>query len=104
MLGNGVNFLNTTGEIELGRRKVPVKHFSVVEYDKQGRLHKQDQVLDYNSRLNVIYMKNYNTILVLDNKMYNSVFIQLFVFENYDSELFEPVILNPLVKVYKLKR
>ena len=104
MLGNGVNFLNTTGEIELGRRKVPVKHFSVVAYDKQGRLHKQDQVLDYNSRLNVVYMKNYNTILVLDDKMYNSVFIQLFVFENYDSELFEPVILDPLVKIYRLKR
>ena len=104
MLGKGVNFLNTTGEIELGRRKVPVKHFSVVAYDKQGRLHKQDQVLDYNSRLNVVYMKNYNTILVLDDKMYNSVFIQLFVFENYDSELFEPVILDPLVKIYRLKR
>jgi len=36
--------------------------------------------------------------------MYNSVFIQLFVFENYDKSLFEPVILNPLVKVYKLKK
>ena len=104
MLGNGVNFLNTTGEIELGRRKVPVKHFSVVMYDKQGRLHKKDQVLDYSSHLNVVYMKNYHTILVLDDKMYNSVFIQLFVFENYDSELFEPVILDPLVKIYRLKR
>jgi len=104
LLGNGVSFLNNTGELELGRQKVKIKHFSVVEYDKRGKLHKQDQILDYSSRLNMIYMKNYNTILVLDDKMYNSVFIQLFVFENYDRELFEPVILNPLVKIYKLKR
>jgi len=104
LLGNGVSFLNNTGELELGRQKVKIKHFSVVEYDKRGKLHKQDQILDYNSRLNMIYMKNYNTILVLDDKMYNSTFIQLFVFENYDRELFEPVILNPLVKIYKFKR
>ena len=104
LLGNGISFLNNTGELELGRQKVRIKHFSVVEYDKTGKLHKQDQILDYSSQLNMIYMKNYNTILVLDDKMYNSVFIQLFVFENYDRELFEPVILNPLVKIYKLKR
>ncbi|WP_297431345.1 STT3 domain-containing protein [Sulfurimonas sp.] len=104
MLGHGVSFLNNTGELLLGNRKIPIKHFSVVSYNKQGKLQKQDQILDYNSRLNMIYMKSYNTILVLDDKMYNSVFIQLFVFENYNHELFEPVILNPLVKIYKLKR
>ena len=104
MLGHGVSFLNNTGELLLGNRKIPIKHFSVVSYSKQGKLQKQDQILDYNSRLNMIYMKSYNTILVLDDKMYNSVFIQLFVFENYNHELFEPVILNPLVKIYKLKR
>ena len=104
MLGHGVSFLNNTGELLLGNQKIPIKHFSVVSYNKQGKLQKQDQILDYNSRLNMIYMKSYNTILVLDDKMYNSVFIQLFVFENYDRNLFEPVILNPLVKIYKLKR
>ena len=104
ILGNGVSFLNNTGQLVVGNRKLPIKHFSVVSYSKQGKLQKQDQILDYNSHFNIIYMKNYNTILVLDDKMYNSLFIQLFVFENYDRKLFEPVILNPLVKIYKLKR
>jgi len=27
----------------------------------------------------------------------------MYVFENYDKALFEPVILDPLVKIYKLK-
>jgi dolichyl-diphosphooligosaccharide--protein glycosyltransferase/undecaprenyl-diphosphooligosaccharide--protein glycosyltransferase len=104
LLGNGVSFLKNTGELVLGRQKVKLHHFSVLEYDKQGKLHKQDQVLDYNSHVNLVYMRSYNTFLVLDDAMYNSVFIQLFVFENYDKSLFEPVILNPLVKVYKLKK
>ncbi|WP_457743603.1 STT3 domain-containing protein [Sulfurimonas sp.] len=103
-LGRGVSFLQKSGEIVLGSKKIKIKHFSVVWYDKHKKLHKQDEIGDYNSHLNLIYMKNYNTILVLDDKMYNSLFIQLFVFENYDKSLFEPVIMNPLVKVYKLKR
>jgi len=104
LLGNGVSFLNNSGELELGRQKVKLKRFVSVEYDKEGKIQKHEQFIDYSSRLNMIYMKNYNTILVLDDKMYNSMFIQLFVFENYDHELFEPVILDPLVKIYKLKR
>ena len=69
-----------------------------------AKLHKSIQTLNPTSRLNVIFMKNYNRFLVLDDDMYNSLFIQLYVLENYDKELFEPVILTPLVKVYKLKK
>jgi dolichyl-diphosphooligosaccharide--protein glycosyltransferase/undecaprenyl-diphosphooligosaccharide--protein glycosyltransferase len=48
-------------------------------------------------------MSNYNTFLVLDEKMYNSLYIQLMVLENADKNLFEEVIMDPNVKVYKLK-
>ena len=48
-------------------------------------------------------MKDYNKFIVLENKMYSSTFIQMFVLENYDKSLFEAVILTPLVKVYKVK-
>ena len=48
-------------------------------------------------------MKSYNRFLVLDQKTLNSTYIQLFVFENYDKNLFEPVITSPLSKIYKLK-
>jgi dolichyl-diphosphooligosaccharide--protein glycosyltransferase/undecaprenyl-diphosphooligosaccharide--protein glycosyltransferase len=48
-------------------------------------------------------MRSYNTILVLDRDMFNSTYIQLFVFENYDKNLFEPVVLEPNAKIFKLK-
>jgi dolichyl-diphosphooligosaccharide--protein glycosyltransferase/undecaprenyl-diphosphooligosaccharide--protein glycosyltransferase len=48
-------------------------------------------------------MSNYNTFLVLDEKTYNSLYIQLMVLEEYDKMLFEEVILTPQAKVYKLK-
>ena len=48
-------------------------------------------------------MKNYNQILVMDKRMYESLYIQLFVLETFDDDLFEAVISSPLAKVYKLK-
>lgn len=102
-LGSGIFLKNNTGQIQIGKNLVNINNFIVTVYDKQGKLHKKVQTLDRNSRINVIFMKNYKTFLVLDNNMYNSTFIQMFVLENYDKELFEPVILNPMAKVYKLK-
>ena len=63
----------------------------------------QIQNINPNANLNVIFMKNYHQFLVVDNKTYSSTYFQLFVLENYDKSLFEPVILTPLTKVYKLK-
>jgi undecaprenyl-diphosphooligosaccharide---protein glycotransferase len=40
---------------------------------------------------------------VMDETTFNSTYIQLYVLENYDPSLFEPVILSPLVKVYRSK-
>jgi dolichyl-diphosphooligosaccharide--protein glycosyltransferase/undecaprenyl-diphosphooligosaccharide--protein glycosyltransferase len=55
------------------------------------------------SKISAIYMKSYNKFIVLDNKTLNSSYIQLFVLENYNKKYFEPVILSPYAKVYKLK-
>jgi len=35
--------------------------------------------------------------------VYNSLFIQLMVLEEYDKSLFEEIIMNPYAKVYKIK-
>ena len=102
-LGSGVYLHDKKGQIQIGKQFVNINNFVVTLYDKQGILKKQVQTLDRNSSINVIYMKNYNTILVLDNNVYNSTYIQMFVLENFDKGLFEAVILSPHAKVYKLK-
>ncbi|QSZ41444.1 peptide-binding protein [Sulfurimonas aquatica] len=102
-LGSGLTILKNQGKIEIGKNLVSINNFVVTAYDNKGKFTKNIQKLNPNSNINVIYMKNYNQFLVLDKKMYNSLFIQLFVLEEYDGSFFEPVILNPLAKVYKLK-
>ena len=102
-LANGVLFNKKQGMLRIGDQEVPVKEFLLTAYDKNKRLIRQRQSIHKDANIYVVYMKSYNTFLVLDKTMFNSTYIQLFVFENYDKNLFEPVILDPSSKVFKLK-
>jgi len=103
-LGNNVKILKNQGSIQIGNQTVKMNNFVLVGYNKKGELQKKVQTIDNNAGVNVIFMETYNKFLVLDDSMYNSLYIQLFVLENYDKTLFEPVILSPYAKVYKLKK
>lgn len=102
-LGNDIKVMKITGELQVGNQLVSINNFVKVYYDSTGKLQKEVQTINDDSTINIIYMYDYNQFLVVDNSVYNSTYIQLFVFEDYDKELFEPVILTPLAKVYKLK-
>ena len=93
-----------TLQLTLGNKTVPIRRFVKTYYDKSAKLHKEVQLVNFSSDINVIYMQSYNTFLIVDEKTYNSLYIQLMVLENYDQNLFEPVILTPGAKVYKLKQ
>jgi len=101
-LGNGVKVLQNN-TLQIGSNNIPMRDFYVTEYDNNGKLQVQKTVVNGSAPISVIFMKNYNAFLVLDNRILASTYIQLFVLENYDKNLFEPVILDPLAKVYKLK-
>jgi dolichyl-diphosphooligosaccharide--protein glycosyltransferase/undecaprenyl-diphosphooligosaccharide--protein glycosyltransferase len=102
-LANGIYFNQKKGLLKVGKQEVPVRDFYITAYDKNKKLIKQRKVFNSNANISIIYMKSYNTFLVLDNTMLNSLYIQLFVFDNYDKNLLTPVILNPNAKVYKLR-
>ena len=102
-LGNGISLNLQTKELSLGSNKVKIRRFVTTVYDQNKKLRKNMALVDFSSNISVIYMKNYNTFLVLDEATYNSLFIQLMVLEEYDKNLFEAVELTPHAKVYKLK-
>jgi len=102
-LGRGVKLLKNKGAVAFGNQAAAINNFVVVEYDNQGKLHKNIQTVNPSGQVNVIFMKSYRQFLVLDQSMYNSSYIQMFVLEQYDPKLYEPVILHPLSKIYKLK-
>lgn len=101
-LGQGILLDLQKKTVTIGKESLPIKRFVQTSYDKEMKLQKNIQ-LNSNGAINVIFMSNYNTFLVLDEKTYNSLYIRLMVLEEYDRMLFEEVILTPQAKVYKLK-
>ena len=99
-LRNGIVLDLNKKSIIFGKQIVPIKNFVITSYKKNGKLIKQ--VIRMNNQgFNVIIMKSYGRILIVDNFYFNSAFFQLFILENTGG-LFKPVIKTPYVKVYKL--
>jgi dolichyl-diphosphooligosaccharide--protein glycosyltransferase/undecaprenyl-diphosphooligosaccharide--protein glycosyltransferase len=103
-LGSGITMDKKSATLQIGQNKVQAKRFVTVGYDQDKKLQKNEQIINPNSDISIIFMQSYNAFLVLDEKMYNSTYIKLFVLEDYDKELFEPSIMTPYAKVYKIKR
>jgi len=91
-----------TLRLTIGKQTLPIRRFVKTAYDAKMKLHTKIQNVDFTSNISVIYMTNYHTILIVDEKTYNSMYIQLMVLEKYNPKLFQPVILTPSAKVYKL--
>lgn len=103
-LGNSVYISKTGASFRVGNEKIMINSFIITSYDDNQKLTIQAQKFDERSNFYIIYMKDYSRFIILDKESFDSAFVQLFVFENYDKEIFEPIILSPVAKIYKLKR
>ncbi len=102
-LGNDIQVNKLNGTLQINGKSYSINNFVTTFYDKNNKLQIQKTVIDNQSDINLIYMSNYDQFLILNNSEYNSTYVQLFVLENYNTKFFEPIILTPLAKVYKLK-
>lgn len=102
-LGNDIFIDKRTGQIQIQNQRVTINNFMITSYDSNKQLNKNLQVIDKDGLLNVIFMKDYNSFLIVDNELYNSMYVQLFVLENFDTTYYDPISLTPLAKVYRLK-
>jgi dolichyl-diphosphooligosaccharide--protein glycosyltransferase/undecaprenyl-diphosphooligosaccharide--protein glycosyltransferase len=103
-LGPNIYLDKETGQMYQGNKAVSLGDFSVAQLRKDGTIEVKTQHLNPSSPLHLIYMKSYGRFLLLDDRMYHSAYIQMFVLGHADPDLFEPVILNPYVRIYRLKR
>ncbi len=102
-LRNGMIFDSTRGEITLGKQKVKVKNFIITQNTKQNKVLLRSQKYHINGSYCIVYMKSYNKFIVMDSETFNSTYVQMFMLEKYNKDLFELVISSPYSKIYKLK-
>jgi len=101
---NGIVFDATKGVITLGQQKMKVKNFIVTQNTKEGKVKLQSQIYHVDGEYVIVYMKSYGTFIVMDSETFNSIYVQMFILEKYDKNLFELVVSSPYSKIYKLKK
>jgi dolichyl-diphosphooligosaccharide--protein glycosyltransferase/undecaprenyl-diphosphooligosaccharide--protein glycosyltransferase len=84
-------------------KKIDIGRYIVVGYDKNGDIKSKQRVLNFDGKLHIIYMASYDSYVVLDDEYLHSLFVEMFILGDYDHDLFEPVILDPTTKIYRLK-
>ncbi|MDD2828062.1 MAG: STT3 domain-containing protein [Sulfuricurvum sp.] len=101
-LGQGISIIKAKNTLKLGAQEVPIKSFYQVGYVQDNKLQTNEQSFA-SEGLNVIYLASYGKFLVVDDFYLHSTYFQMFIFEHYDKNLFEPVSLDPMTKIYRLK-
>ncbi len=102
-LGNRISILKQEGQLQLGARKTPIKAFYTVVNQEAGKPKIEVQHVSPMGAVSVVYLASYNQFLLLDDDMLNSTYIQMFIFEQYDTKLFELVSSDPYTKIFRIK-
>lgn len=102
-LGGGARLDKSRGVMLLGSQEVPLARFIQTRY-QEAMLVQDVQNLHAGGPLTLIFMEPYQLFLLVDEAMFASTFVQLFVLENPDSRFFTPVSLTPWAKIYQLNR
>jgi len=101
---NGIKFDAKKGMISLGQKQINVKNFIVTQITKDGKTQLQSQHYHEDGQFAVVYLKSYGQFIVMDAETFNSAYVQMFMLEKYDKDLFELVVSSPYSKIYKLKK
>ena len=86
------------------RRKIPLRRLVLAELEKKMSIHTVTQKYHSEGAYSVIFLKSYGRVVILDNKTFESLYVQMFMLGRYDKELFAPVIFSPYARIYRLKR
>jgi dolichyl-diphosphooligosaccharide--protein glycosyltransferase/undecaprenyl-diphosphooligosaccharide--protein glycosyltransferase len=103
-LRNGIVFDAKKGEVTIGKAKKLVKYFIVTQNTKAGKINLQSQLYHADGEYAIVYMKSYGQFIVMDLETFNSAYVQMFMLEKYDKNLFELVVSSAYSKIYKLKK
>ena len=82
---------------------IQIKSMHKLIRDKNGNFKCESANL-YSDGVDVLFLADDNYFVVLDDSLFNSVFIQMYFFDKYDRSLFEKVYGGNFIKVYRVKK
>jgi len=104
ILNNGIVYDMATGVLNIGSEEAKVNRFDVVEYRPNGKSIDESTVNHIDGTLCVVFMKSYNSFVVMDKETYNSAYVQMFMLDKHDKNLFDLVVSSLYGKIYRVKK
>jgi hypothetical protein len=104
LLSNGLAIDLKQGLIQERGHNIPINKMVITQTTKDGYLKNMSKVFHADAKYSVVYMRDYNTMVMMDNETFKSAYVQMFMLEHFDSKLFELVVRSPYTKIYKLKK
>ncbi len=104
LLSNGVRFDANNGSINFGSEKHVASKLVVASMDKNGKMQIQAQRYGFSGEYTALFLPHYGQLIIMDNKTFKSMYVQMFLLGIYDETLFEPVVLSPYTRIYRLKK
>jgi len=104
MFANGIIFDMARGILKIGKQMQKVYKFDVVVFQSNGKSMKQSELKHIDGNYVVVFLKSYGTFVIMDRKTYESAYVQMFMLDNYDKNLFELVVSSPYSKIFKIKK
>jgi dolichyl-diphosphooligosaccharide--protein glycosyltransferase/undecaprenyl-diphosphooligosaccharide--protein glycosyltransferase len=102
-LSDGTKVNLDDGTLEVGNRKIPMKRFVIASLKKDLSIKKVIQNYHSNGIYTLVYLKSYGRVVIMNEDVFNSTYVQMFLLGNYDKDLFELVVKSPYTRIYKLK-
>jgi dolichyl-diphosphooligosaccharide--protein glycosyltransferase/undecaprenyl-diphosphooligosaccharide--protein glycosyltransferase len=104
-LSNGLLLDLKSGYLLEGRRKkIPLRRLVVAVLQKDMKIDTETFNYHPEGEYSAVYMKSYRRVVLMDNQTFRSVYVQMFMLGKYDDQFFEPVVLSPYSRIYRLKR
>jgi len=92
------------GILQMGKQTQKVYKFDMVSYRPDGKSVKQSELKHIDGTYAVVYLKSYGSFVIMDRKTYESAYVQMFMLDNYDKNLFELVVSSPYSKIFRVKK
>ncbi|MCR6594700.1 undecaprenyl-diphosphooligosaccharide--protein glycotransferase [Campylobacter insulaenigrae] len=102
MLDNGVEIINDFRALKIEGNTFSLKAFVDIESITNGKYYYNE--IDPKSQIYLLFLREYKSFILLDENLYNSTYIQMFLLNQYDQNLYEQITNDPRAKIYRLKR
>jgi dolichyl-diphosphooligosaccharide--protein glycosyltransferase/undecaprenyl-diphosphooligosaccharide--protein glycosyltransferase len=104
LLRNGIVYDALKGEVRIGSETAKVYRVDVAKYVPNGKTRVTSTLHSIAGEFCLVYLESYGQMVVMDRKTYESAYVQMFMLEKYDKNLFELVVSSPYSKIFKLKK